>query len=495
MKRAVMIFVMCIIGAVAMNAHRINNYKYLTINSQGNPYDIETKIEKFFTSIGFEIVQSEEFPELSRKQGEEALIASYEYNIVYNGHSSIKLTLTNVSGETIFTSKAYGMAFTGKGDMKKALNKIFDQITNLDYQFTPENTASNKNDSWSLDNDSLEVAIKKFVDENGTSPIEGIYNSFNDDGSKYRVGIIKRADEAIFGGIVIESNMRMFKRGDLIFELTSVGNNQYVGEYKSNSQNTGRRVIASLEGRMLKIVMGDGDKAQVFIYAKVYPITSDNTDSNITSNDINQKAKCSGSGALISGNVIVTNCHVIKESQKIGVVFNEKDGTKEYNAKILCEDKQNDLALLTIKDSKFKPFASIPYGISNSISSVGAKVFTMGFPLSQYLGNEVKTTDGIISSKTGYQGDVSTYQISVPIQPGNSGGPLFDMNGNLIGITNAGIQGADNVGYAIKSSYLLNLIDSAPIEISYPKMINKSNITLSTLVKMYAPYVVYIKVY
>ena len=192
MKRAVMIFVMCIIGAVAMNAHRINNYKYLTINSQGNPYDIETKIEKFFTSIGFEIVQSEEFPELSREQGEEALIASYEYNIVYNGHSSIKLTLTNVSDETIFTSKAYGMAFTGKGDMKKALNKIFDQITKLGYQFTPENTASNKNDSWSLDNDSLEVAIKKFVDENGTSPIEGIYNSFNDDGSKYRVGIIKK---------------------------------------------------------------------------------------------------------------------------------------------------------------------------------------------------------------------------------------------------------------------------------------------------------------
>ena len=492
MKRAVMIFVMCIIGAVAMNAHRINNYKYLTINSQGNPYDIETKIEKFFTSIGFEIVQSEEFPELSREQGEEALIASYEYNIVYNGHSSIKLTLTNVSDETIFTSKAYGMAFTGKGDMKKALNKIFDQITKLGYQFTPENTASNKNDSWSLDNDSLEVAIKKFVDENGTSPIEGIYNSFNDDGSKYRVGIIKKTDEAIFGGIVIESNMRMFKRGDLIFELTSVGNNQYVGEYKSNSQNTGRRVIASLEGRMLKMVMGE---TQVFIYAKVYPEANDENDASITRNNVNQKAKYSGSGALISGNVVVTNYHVIKENQKIGVVFNEDEGPKEYNAKILCEDKQNDLALLTINDPKFKPVSNITYEISNTTSSVGTKVFTMGYPLSQYLGNEVKITDGIISPKTGFQGDVSTYQISAPIQPGNSGGPLFDMKGNLIGITNAGVQGANNVGYAIKSTYLLNLIDSAPIEISYPKVAKNLDRDLSSLTKACAPYVVYIKVY
>lgn len=204
----------------------------------------------------------------------------------------------------------------------------------------------------------------------------------------------------------------MFKRGDLIFELTSVGNNQYVGEYKSNSQNTGRRVIASLEGRMLKMVMGE---TQVFIYAKVYPEANDENDASITRNNVNQKAKYSGSGALISGNVVVTNYHVIKENQKIGVVFNEDEGPKEYNAKILCEDKQNDLALLTINDPKFKPVSNITYEISNTTSSVGTKVFTMGYPLSQYLGNEVKITDGIISSKTGFQGDVSTYQISAPI--------------------------------------------------------------------------------
>lgn len=50
----------------------------------------------------------------------------------------------------------------------------------------------------------------------------------------------------------------------------------------------------------------------------------------------------------------------------------------------------------------------------------------MGYPLTSYMGEEVKITDGIISSKTGYEGDIVTYQISAPIQPGNSGGPLFD---------------------------------------------------------------------
>ena len=67
----------------------------------------------------------------------------------------------------------------------------------------------------------------------------------------------------------------------------------------------------------------------------------------------------------------------------------------------------------------------------------------------------------MISSKTGFQGDVSLYQISAPIQPGNSGGPLFDNRGNLIGIVNAKHKGAENVGYAIKTSYLNNLIESS----------------------------------
>ena len=79
------------------------------------------------------------------------------------------------------------------------------------------------------------------------------------------------------------------------------------------------------------------------------------------------------------------------------------------------------------------------------------------------MGDEIKFTDGRISSKTGYMGDLSTYQISAPIQPGNSGGPMFNEHGDIVGITSSGLnkQVADNVNYAIKSSYLINLIESA----------------------------------
>ena len=77
------------------------------------------------------------------------------------------------------------------------------------------------------------------------------------------------------------------------------------------------------------------------------------------------------------------------------------------------------------------------------------------------MGDELKLTTGVISSKTGFQGDVSQYQISAPVQPGNSGGPLFDGKGNLIGIVSSKHLGTENVSYAIKTLYLMNLVESA----------------------------------
>ena len=94
------------------------------------------------------------------------------------------------------------------------------------------------------------------------------------------------------------------------------------------------------------------------------------------------------------------------------------------------------------------------------------------------MGEEVKLTNGIISSKTGYEGDISMYQISAPVQPGNSGGPLFDSQGNVIGIVSAKLTQAENVGYAIKASYLQNLFD---IMSTAPKLQTVNTISTKSL--------------
>jgi S1-C subfamily serine protease len=136
--------------------------------------------------------------------------------------------------------------------------------------------------------------------------------------------------------------------------------------------------------------------------------------------------------------------------------------------------------------------SDIPYSIKTSTTDVGENIFVLGYPLTSTMGEEIKLTTGVVSSKTGFQGDVSSYQISAPIQPGNSGGPLFDSNGNVIGIVSAKHKGAENVGYAIKASYLKNLMESVLSENILPQTNKIASYKLSNKVKSLTKYVYYI---
>ncbi|MCX6244690.1 MAG: serine protease [Bacteroidetes bacterium] len=177
----------------------------------------------------------------------------------------------------------------------------------------------------------------------------------------------------------------------------------------------------------------------------------------------NKNQSSSGTGFAISSNgIIATNYHVIEGARSIqvrGVNFNFD---KYFNAKVLVFDKNNDLALIKIDDDNFKSLGTIPYTIKTDLEGAGMNIFVLGYPLRATMGDEIKLTNGIISSKTGFQGNTTLYQISAPVQPGNSGGPLFDKYANLIGIINAKHSGAENVSYAVKSRYLLSLIELLP---------------------------------
>lgn len=177
-----------------------------------------------------------------------------------------------------------------------------------------------------------------------------------------------------------------------------------------------------------------------------------------------RKAGWSGTGFALYQGHIVTNNHVVEDAKTILIKGIKGDFNTEYRATVVATDKTNDLAVLKIDDERFSSFGSIPYKIKKSMSDVGESVWALGYPMTSVMGDEIKFTDGKISSRTGIQGDMSVYQISVPIQPGNSGGPLFDNYGNIVGITSSGLNreefNSENVNYAIKTSYLYNLIES-----------------------------------
>ena len=170
----------------------------------------------------------------------------------------------------------------------------------------------------------------------------------------------------------------------------------------------------------------------------------------------------SGTGFALNNGYLVTNWHVADEAQTIHVYGVRGDFKKKYIAEVVARDKINDLAILKISGNGFPGFGTVPYIVKTSTAEVAEDVWVLGFPLTMIMGDEIKYTDGRISALSGIDGDVSLYQISAPIQNGNSGGPVFDDSGNVIGIACAGIDNrlAQNANYAVKSSYLKNLVDA-----------------------------------
>jgi S1-C subfamily serine protease len=195
------------------------------------------------------------------------------------------------------------------------------------------------------------------------------------------------------------------------------------------------------------------------------------TESIMSKNDIESASEAeeeylgNGSGFLISKEgYIATNYHVIDGAKIIDVVF-DFDGAKfKLPAKVEQVDQENDIAIIKVDFSgKVK---SLPYSLDFQLYDIGTPIFILGYPYANVMGNEVKFTNGTLNSRTGIKGDVRYYQVSAPIQPGNSGGPCFTEDGKLIGIVSASLNEDmyknQNVNYVLKISYLQNLINLLP---------------------------------
>lgn len=200
-----------------------------------------------------------------------------------------------------------------------------------------------------------------------------------------------------------------------------------------------------------------------------------------------------GSGIAIDSRLIATNYHVVNNAQTLAINIPSDNKYVDYSVEVVAIDQMNDLAILRITDKNFKGFSSIPYGNKTQLIDVGENIFVLGYPLIQTMGDDVKLTTGVISSVTGFQGDASTYQISAAIQPGNSGGPLFDTKGDLVGIVSAKHTDAENAGYAIKLTNLQALMTKLPSRAKLPSHNTIASKSLSEKVKAIQKFVVLIK--
>lgn len=491
MNRLFFIIACLIIGVSTIAAHEVNKYKYFCLDVDENPYGIEKRFLDEFQKQGFFICNSDYYENLDASQKALTLFAEYDFYINHHGDSSLTIVLKNAADAVVWHNTGYGCTFlSATGDIKKCTKQIMRSFSRLKYKFN-ESAISTPSinhpfTSWTED------SVMSYISTHRVSPVEGIYKDYSNDGNAYKLAIVK--NDGKYYGFIIEADNELWENGETKLILNHIEGNAYDAEYYDATHKK-LNALAELKGnRLLEFSVPKAGGVGAIQFLKIYP--SSGKESAISTGSYDQ-CKATGSGVLISDNIIITNYHVIENSEKVEAIVNINGIPETFSARVLCTDKTNDLAIVCIKDEKFNSPGNAPFQILPNTVDVGTSVFAMGFPFTTFLGDEVKITDGIISSKSGYEGDIVTYQISVPIQPGNSGGPLFDRNGNLVGITNAGIDKsiAENVGYAIKTPYVLNIIDSAPINISLPKGNNLKGTELPELIKALKPYVVYVKIY
>ena len=162
--------------------------------------------------------------------------------------------------------------------------------------------------------------------------------------------------------------------------------------------------------------------------------------------------KSGGSAFLIDGKgYLLTNAHVLKGSS--AVVANDKG--QEYKTSIVYVDHTKDLAILKITDSDYEPFKALPYDLKSTSVNLGADVFTLGYPR-----NDITYNKGYLSALSGFDGDTATVQISLLANPGNSGGPVFNKYGDIIGILSTREANAQGVTFAIKSQEIVQALQS-----------------------------------
>jgi serine protease Do len=201
-----------------------------------------------------------------------------------------------------------------------------------------------------------------------------------------------------------------------------------------------------------------------------------------------------GTGFLISSNgYVATSYHLVKEADSV-YIENEKYGT--LRATVVHSNPDNDISILRIEQSPIEfPHASLPFVLSKNEASLAEEVYTLGYPR-----EDVVFGEGSISALSGYRQNPNAYQISVPVNPGNSGGPLLNSKGDLVGMISGFQTETSGAAFAIKSTVILDAVKESSLDtleapLLLPRQNNLKNNSRVQQVKRWKDFVFMVRVY
>lgn len=304
----------------------------------------------------------------------------------------------------------------------------------------------------------LKKQLARFQDEMETeqyryqSPLRVV-----DSGKSYRVAFFKNRRKLMAAAALV---VFAISSSMLFFRLLGVGENKSQSAYQEL-----RREVESIKKRQTAII-SNINEIQVSGAEPVRTFT--------------------GSGFAISEEgYVLTSYHVVADAATI-TLSNEE--FNQLKARLVYSNPSLDMAVLKVEDEGFKKFSNVPFSIRKSVADPGEKVYTLGYPREDLVFGE-----GSVSSYTGYEGDTCAYQISIPVNPGNSGGPLFDSQGYLTGIISGRNSSAEGASFAVKSKWIVEDIRNQ-LKIGLPARNNLKGLDRSAQVKRLRDHVFMVKV-
>jgi S1-C subfamily serine protease len=465
--QAFLVFVsMLFLFAAPAVAGEINACKYLVVTDfASDPYGIAKELRAQASKNGFVVVSS--VTEVSTGDLSRTCVLTGSWAQTGSGGEIALRVVDTPNGGLIAEASTRATAWWSVSrTVRGAVAKIYSQLGYTGYS---EETYRQRMQLEYPTRPTLAVTEEEIRKSEPKTALEGIWSDSQD---QYRLGVVPGAQGsgADDVAVILRSNSPLWKPGEIKAEIrVTASPDVFTCTYFLANKKPAGTTLTLEHNSVLRGSLPIPKGSLDLMLMRVWPSITEEPASAAQT-----KTVASGTGFLLSrSGLLATNWHVVADAKNISVAFPGWNGTA--TVVVVVRDVANDLAVLRLSDSTrlATTCSELPFQLeSSSRVKLGQRVSTIGYPLTTILGSNPKFSEGVVSSKSGFQDDPRTLQISAQVQPGSSGSPLFDDDGNIIGVVVATLDAGkvyqvtsavpQNVNFAIKADYLLSLVATLP---------------------------------